>query len=198
MSTNPEPIDLAPPADRIVRLIARVSDDQLDTPTPCEGRSVRQLLGHIVGLSAAFRAAAEKDFGPLTDTDPGSAGWPDAEADWRERLAERLPALVTAWSPQPAWEGMTRVGGIDLPGKVAGVVGLDELTLHGWDLARATGQDYTCDEPTARSLLGFVSGFDPAGTPGMFGPAVALDDEAPVFDRVLARSGRDPRWVPQR
>jgi hypothetical protein len=32
----------------------------------------------------------------------------------------------------------------------------------------------------------------------MFGPAVALDDEAPVFDRVLARSGRNPRWMPQR
>ena len=118
MSTSPGSIDLAPSADRIGRLIARVSDDT-EGPTPCEGRSVRRLLGHVVGLSAAFRAAAEKDFGPLTDTDPGSAGWPDAEADWRERLAERLPALVTAWPPQTAWEGMTRVGWRRPPGNAS-------------------------------------------------------------------------------
>jgi hypothetical protein len=40
---------------------------------------------------------------------------------------------------------MTEVGGNTLPGEVTGVVALDEVVLHGWDLARATGQDYRCD-----------------------------------------------------
>jgi uncharacterized protein (TIGR03086 family) len=190
------PIDLAPAADRIMRLIPLVEDDHLEDPTPCEGRSVRELLGHLTGLSLAFRAAADKDLGPLTDTSPDGNGWPQATGDWHEQLAERLPALVTAWYPQDAWSGDTRVGGVELPGEAAGVVALGELVLHGWDLARAMGQDYVCDEPSAEVLEIYVQGFDPAGTPGMFGPALQPGDDADVFDRVLARTGRDPRWTP--
>ncbi len=37
---------------------------------------------------------------------------------------------------------MTKAGGVDLPGEVAGLVALDELVVHGWDVARATGQAY--------------------------------------------------------
>ncbi|MGH3481552.1 MAG: TIGR03086 family metal-binding protein, partial [Nocardioidaceae bacterium] len=167
----------------------------LDHATPCQGRTVRQLLGHLVGLTAAFRAAANKDFGPLTDTNPDAAGWPDADDGWHATLDRCGPLLVEAWRSPAAWEGMTRAGGVDLPGEVAGLVALDEVVLHGWDLARATGQDYKIDEETAAALLPFVSGFDPAGTPGMFGPAVDTSPDSATFEQVLARAGRDPEWT---
>ena len=32
---------------------------------------------------------------------------------------------------------MTKVAGIDMPNSVAGLVALEELVVHGWDLARA-------------------------------------------------------------
>lgn len=188
------PIDLAPAADRLMGLIPVVGDDRLDDPTPCEGRTVRQLLGHLLGLTLAFRAAAEKDLGPLTDTAPDGNGWPQATDGWRERLAGQLPALVTAWYPEEAWRGSTRVGGVDLPGEAAGVVALGELVLHGWDLARALGEPYECDEESARLLAIYADGFDPAGTPGMFAPAVDVPPDAGAFDAVLARTGRDPAW----
>ena len=191
------PIDLAPSADRIMRLVPGVDDAQLDDPTPCEGYPVSRLLAHMVGFTAAFRAAADKAFGPLTDTSPDEGGWPHLQDDWREVLPERLPALVTAWYARAAWEGMTRAGGVDLPGEVAGVVALSELTLHGWDLARATGQDYHCDDATAAVLATFVEGFDPKGTPGLFGPALEPGPDADTFDRVLARAGRDRGWTPR-
>jgi uncharacterized protein (TIGR03086 family) len=91
---------------------------------------------------------------------------------------------------------MTRAGGIDLPGAIAGLVALGEITLHGWDLARATGQEYDCDDATAIVLEGFVQGFDAGGTPGLFGPAVEAPEGAGPFERALARSGRDPDWSP--
>lgn len=74
---------------------------------------------------------------------------------------------------------------------------LDEVVLHGWDLARATGQEFVLDDATATACLGFVESFDPAGPPGLFGPAVPVPDDAPVMDRLVARAGRDPRWSPR-
>jgi uncharacterized protein (TIGR03086 family) len=192
----PTHIDLDPAGRALLAVVSRVRDTQLRGSTPCQGRTVGELIQHLVGLTVAFRAAADKELGPLTDTSPDQNGWPPLEDGWRTALEEQVPALVQAWRAEQAWDGMTRAGGVDLPGEVAGLVALDELVLHGWDLARSTGQDYRLDEDTAAVCLEFVSGFDAAGTPGMFGPAVPVDGDAPALDRVVARSGRDPAWSP--
>ncbi|RYB95361.1 TIGR03086 family protein [Nocardioides oleivorans] len=187
-------VDLGPAGERLVAVASDVADDQLGAPTPCEGRTVGQLVRHLVGLTLAFRAAADKDFGPLTDTSPDDGSWPDAEPGWREALAAQVPEMTAAWRDPDAWDGMTRAGGVDLPGQVAGLVALDEIVLHGWDLARATGQPYDCDGATADACMAFVGGFEESGTPGLFGPSVSVTDDATPFERVLARSGRDPQW----
>lgn len=186
------PIDLGPAAARVADVANHVTDDRLGDPTPNPGWTVGQLLAHVAGLSLAFTAAAQKDLGPYTDTDPSAGEAPTLEPGWRTTLPERLDRLVEAWRNPAAWDGMTRAGGVDLPGGVAGLVALNELVLHGWDLAVATGQEYRCSDPDAQALLEFADDFDPAGTPGMFGPALDVDDDAPAFHRVLARTGRDP------
>ncbi|MDT0188549.1 TIGR03086 family metal-binding protein [Microbacterium sp. ARD31] len=187
-------VDLGPAGERLLAVTATIGDAQLDSPTPCEGRTVGQMLQHLVGLCVAFRAAGEKDFGPLTDTSPDDAGWPEPQADWRDALSANVEALVAAWRSPESHEGMTRAGGVDLPGEVGVLVALDELVLHGWDVARATGQHYEPDPATTATLQAFVEGFDEGGTPGMFGPALTPGEDASAFDRVLARSGRDPHW----
>jgi uncharacterized protein (TIGR03086 family) len=189
-------VDLAPAGRALLAVVDGTTDSQLELGTPCEGRTVGQLLQHLVGLTVAFRAAADKELGPLTGTAPDGDGWPALEDGWRAALAEQVPALVEAWRSDDAWSGMTQAGGVDLPGEVAGLVALDELVLHGWDLARGTGQDYELDAATAEACLGFVGSFDAGGTPGLFGPAVPVDDAAPVLDRLVARAGRDPGWTP--
>jgi hypothetical protein len=45
-----------------------------------------------------------------------------------------------------------------------------------------------------QACLDHLAQFDPAGTEGMFGPAVPVADDATAFDRVIAGSGRDPAW----
>jgi uncharacterized protein (TIGR03086 family) len=189
-------VDLGDAGHQLLTVVARVRDEQLGHPTPCDGRDVGQLLQHVAGLTAAFRASADKDFGPWTDTDPDANGWPALEPAWREAISARVPALVEAWRSPQAWQGTTRAGGQELPAEVAGLVALDELVLHGWDLARATGQDYVCDDATAQACMQFVGQFDEAGTPGLFGPAVDVGPDATAFEQVLARSGRDPGWAP--
>lgn len=178
-------------------LVAAVADDQLDAPTPCDDTSVARLLDHLVGLSLAFTWAAHK-------TTPADAGPPRSAAehldpDWRSVLPKQLDELAAAWRDPKAWEGMAVAGGITMPSEVMGLVALDELTLHGWDLAMAIGQAFPCDPTSAEAVLGFVTD---AARPenaemrdGIFGPVVKVPEEAPTFDRALGLAGRDPYWT---
>lgn len=88
---------------------------------------------------------------------------------------------------------MSRAGSVDLPGEVAGMVGLNELVLHGWDLARSTGQPFGAQEAHLHSTLALLAALGdspPAGSP--FGPPVPVPDDAPLLDRAVARSGGAP------
>ena len=95
---------------------------------------------------------------------------------------------------------MTRIGGDDTPAGVVGLVLADELAVHGWDVARASGQPYACEPDILAAALSFLQMFAsedaPAGPEVAFGPARTLLDEAPLLDRVVAMAGRDPGWSP--
>lgn len=187
--------DVAGAAQRIAVLADAVRDDQLADPTPCPDYAVRNMLGHLAGLSAAFRDAARKDLGETTGTNPQSAV-PDIDGDWRTTLPAVLDELGAAWREPAAWEGMTQAGGVMLPAAQAGRVVLNELVIHGWDLARATGLPYqpaTADLETSRAMLSAFAE-NPAASP--FGPPVEVPSGAPLLDRVIGLSGRDPSWRP--
>ncbi|WP_329216104.1 TIGR03086 family metal-binding protein [Streptomyces sp. NBC_01485] len=189
--------DLGPQARIIARLAEGVRDEQLADGTPCPDYAVRNLVGHLTGLAVAFRDAARKDLGPTTATPPGTAT-PDIGPDWREALPKALDELADAWRDPAAWTGMTRAGGVDLPGAVAGSVAADELVIHGWDLARATGQEYAPDPAALRASHTFLRAAADEGDDGggIFGPVVPVPEAAPLLDRTVGLSGRDPGWTP--
>lgn len=93
---------------------------------------------------------------------------------------------------------MTAAGGVNLPGDAAGVVALDELVIHGWDLAKATGQPARYDGPGLEAVHGMVQHLRAAGIEGLFGPLVPIPEDAPLLDRILGVAGRDPAWEPPR
>ena len=192
-------IDLRPATDRVTQIVDGVRDDQLDDPTPCTDTPVRDLLNHLLGLTVAFRDAAGKVEGPTTSTPPGKVSDPLPDG-WREQLRTRLDQVAQAWSDPEAWEGITMAGGVELPGEVAGLATLNEVQMHGWDLARATGQPYEVHDELAEAVLPIVTptgdaAADEAARDGMFGPPVDVATDEPVFDRVLGLAGRDPRWT---
>ncbi|MEU0075340.1 TIGR03086 family metal-binding protein [Streptomyces sp. NPDC006332] len=193
--TDPTTFDLGPQARIVARLADGVRDEQLADATPCPDLAVRNLLGHLAGLAVAFRDAARKDMGVTTDTSPNGVV-PDIGPGWREDLAKALDELADAWRYPAAWTGMTRAGGVDLPGAVAAAVAADELVVHGWDLARATGQPYDPDPTALEVSHGFLraaaENSDDGG--GIFGPAVPVPADAPLLDRTVGLSGRDPQW----
>ncbi|MFF4173023.1 TIGR03086 family metal-binding protein [Streptomyces sp. NPDC001744] len=192
-----EPIDLGAAAERVARLAEGIADERLGDPTPCPEYAVRELLAHVAGLSTAFRDAARKRFGPTTDTPPGSS-LPVLPDDWRTALPEALDELVTAWREPGAGEGNTRAGGIELPAPVMGRIALDELLLHGWDLARASGRTYEVSEEELRVSEALLTPADDVSGEGFFGPVVAVPEGAPLLDRVIGLGGRRPDWRPAR
>src|SRR5216683_1279646 len=107
-------IDLAPGAQRLAELVARVSDDELVKPTPCPAYTVGDLIDHVSGLARAFTAAARKERGPYVEQTPsGQAA--RLEPGWRARIPADLQRLARAWGEPGAWTGMTRIAGMDVP-----------------------------------------------------------------------------------
>jgi uncharacterized protein (TIGR03086 family) len=193
------PVNLEPAARRMGDLVSGVSDDLLDAPTPCPEYTLGDLVEHLGGAASAFTGAAAKDLGDATSQGP-SGDSSRLSDDWRSRIPRDLAALADAWRDPDAWTGMTKAGGVDLPGEVAGLVALDELVVHGWDVARATGQPYEVDAASVEAVHGFVAQFSEPGMEdaraGLFGPVVEVPENAPLLDRVIGLTGRDPGWSP--
>ena len=191
-------IDIRPAATQLARVLEGVPDDALDGRTPCEGMTLGQLIGHVDGFAQVFTLTARKDLGEMTATPPAPDD-ADLGAGWQQRAAVHLADLGEAWQADDAWDGMTQAGGVDLPGAVAGRVALDELVVHGWDVAKATGQPFQPDDDHLREIEATVRqlrGDNLGEVPGLFGPAVDVPDDAPMLDRVLGLTGRDPSWSP--
>jgi uncharacterized protein (TIGR03086 family) len=68
-----------------------------------------------------------------------------------------------------------------------------DMVLHGWDLARATGQDETIDPGELEQAFADARKIpDELRVPGIFGPEVKVSEDAPLQDRLLGLLGRDP------
>ena len=157
--------------------MAGVRDDQLPGPTPCTGTSVAAMLDHLLGLTTAFRMAAEK-----VRPERRSVG---RRRQPRDRLAH--PAAGAAGGAGHGVASAGGVGGDDRgrrrvdAGAAMGVVALNEVFVHGWDLAAATGQEYRPDPASVQACLEMVGDrTDATDEPeGLFGPVVPVPDDAP-------------------
>ncbi|HET9858557.1 MAG TPA: TIGR03086 family metal-binding protein [Nocardioidaceae bacterium] len=190
--------DLRPAAREMTRLVDEVRDDQLGDPTPCPRYSLGDLLQHVRGLAEAFTVAGRKEQ-PTGGSKPPAQG--DAAllpADWHGEIAEWLDRLVDTWSDPSAWEGTAWIAGFEAPASAVGVTAANELVVHGWDVARASGQDIRLDDAAlvpAREFVAMMSGPGADEARGQaFGPALPVPDGASTLDEVIAGNGRDPAW----
>jgi uncharacterized protein (TIGR03086 family) len=187
-------LDLEAQAAEVSRIVSGIRADQLTAPTPCAGTPVAGVLDHLVGLTIAFKFGAEK----MPQQGSPRADAKELPAEWQTLLPAQLDALVAAWREPAAWDGLTTVGGTQMPAGAMGVVAASEVLVHGWDLAVATGQPYRADPATAKRCLEFALDLA-AGAPearnAMFGPVIPVAHDAPVFDRLLGLTGRDPEWA---
>lgn len=126
-------------AQRAVPVVRGITDERLADPTPCSEYDVRALTDHLIQVVINFQALAAKknaDFGSVPH-------YTDDAGDWRARFADETATLVKAWAAPGAEEGTS--GTMGLPARTVGHMVLGDLTVHAWDLARATGQEFTPD-----------------------------------------------------
>jgi uncharacterized protein (TIGR03086 family) len=145
-------IELVAATRRRAELIANIGDDQRAPPTPCPNYTLGDLLDHQNGLSQAFTDAATKKL-PEGGTQAQSGKAAHLERDWRTRIPQRSAALAEAWRDPAAWEGMTQAGAVDMPGEIAGLVALNEVIVHGWDITRASGQPYDAEPDQVEACM---------------------------------------------
>jgi uncharacterized protein (TIGR03086 family) len=117
----------------------------------------------------------------------------DLQSEWRDALAGRLERLGEAWADPEAWEGSTDLAGLDLTNAEWGRIALTEVVVHGWDLARATGQKLELPDETVRVCYEHVVVFlkEPP-VPELWGTPVDVPDDASMLDRVVGITGRSP------
>lgn len=182
---------LASCAVEVVRVTRGISPEQLAGPSGCTGWTVRELANHVVlytGHGLEHRALRTRLPDELVMRDF------TAEADWPERYDAQLDRALAAWAKPEAWNGDIDLGGGSaLPaGEIAAML-VAELALHGWDLARATGQDFTLPEDTGAYLLDVVERYaEMYRAYEGFAAATPVGADAPAFTRALATSGRTP------
>jgi uncharacterized protein (TIGR03086 family) len=172
-------------------VLAGVSADQLDDPTPCASWKVRDLVNHIVGGSFFFASATEAG----AFVDGGEA--PDfASGDFVASYDEGSSKAVAAFDAPGAQEKIVKLPFGEFPG--AGFMGLatvDTFT-HAWDLARATGQPTDLDPELAGQLLAqskvVISDAVRGAEPMPFGPEQQAPAGATAADELAAFLGRSP------
>ncbi|MEU8890148.1 TIGR03086 family metal-binding protein [Streptomyces sp. NPDC048442] len=170
-------------------VVRGVDDGQLGARTPCADYAVRDLLNHLFHVVVGFQSLAagkEADFSTTPDYLKGN---------WRDRFTAETALLVTAWAAPGADEGTK--GSMNLPARTVGSMALLDLTVHAWDLARATGQDFTPDEEGVRALGELVTQMGPtARQMNVFADPYPAAEGATPFEELLASTGRRPSWGP--
>ncbi|MFN7149786.1 MAG: TIGR03086 family metal-binding protein [Microthrixaceae bacterium] len=183
-----------------------VTPEQYDEPTPCPPMVVRDLLEHMVMV---IRRVACAGRGESLDSWPIDAA-DVAEGEWASAFRAGAHDVQAAWGDDALLDRPTQLPWGVFSGTEVLDVYTNELTVHTWDLARATGQAPAWDDQVLATSLAAIHAQLPTAdrtlmweaTKAMLPPevpwedpfanAVEVADDAPMIDRLVAWNGRTP------
>ncbi len=167
----------------------RGATGKLDEQTPCDEWTTRRLIDHLLWGQQMFAT------GPSGGTVAPPSGPPPELVgdDPAGQYEEARKATIHAYSQPGVLEGMLNDGTVPVVQMLA-IMFADQL-VHGWDLAKCTGQDTTMPPDLAAAALQVLDGRipDEARGPGKnFKAAVPVPDDSSDQDKLLAYLGRQP------
>lgn len=169
-------------------IVAKVTPDHLDLPTPCSSWKVSDLLDHIVGGSAWFGTMVSGD------ESAGGAAPPLDPATLSSTYAANAAGTLAAFRADGAMGKMLTLPFGEIPGAAFVMIAATDTFIHGWDLAKAIGAPTDLDPALASSLLGAAKVSIPEGfrgpEPAPFGPEIPISEDAHPADKLAAFLGR--------
>ncbi len=166
-------------------LVKGVGDDQWTSPTPCEDWDARHLVRHVQeSIAGATSTAGGEARAPNENDEAGSS---EIVSSWEESASSYRAAIANADLDREVDSGLGKQS-------LAFVLAFPtfDLFLHGWDLARATGQPTQIPDDAAEWIEGTMKQFltDEMRSPQTFGPQQPAPPDADATTRLMAFTGR--------
>ncbi|MEZ0114085.1 uncharacterized protein (TIGR03086 family) [Catenulispora sp. EB89] len=198
-------VDLSSAFDSTMGVLRKVEPQDLARPTPCASWDVRALINHIISAARWWAAMVSGDPGLEAaegadfvggERDGAGARAGARAGDFVAAYEESIRVTLDAFGAPGAAERMVTVPFGEFPGTALAQFAATDQFTHGWDLARALGQDTDLVPELAVALLGLaeVSITDALRGPdteASFGPERAAPDGACAADRLAAYLGRE-------
>jgi uncharacterized protein (TIGR03086 family) len=182
---------LARSLDQTGAIISRTRPAQATLPTPCRSWDVRALVNHVVLDVQHFTATAS---GEKWDAHEGDT----IGEDWTGAYRRAADALVAAWQREGVLDRTLTLPFGDVPATWSVGQQIADLVVHGWDIAKATGQSTDLDPELGQLALDWARenlkpqfrGDEDSGQ--AFGLEVPVPEDAPLHDRLAGFFGRNP------
>jgi uncharacterized protein (TIGR03086 family) len=153
--------------------------DHLEDSTPCDEWDVRTLLNHMLDTQRYFLSSGRGEDASPPSPEPPDILSADPAADFENVQQEMLQVFS---DPEV----------VEKTGPALGIAFADQL-VHGWDVARATGQDAHIPESLAQGAYDTIHGkFTDEQRQGMFKPEIEVGPDASAQEKLLAYTGRSP------
>lgn len=174
--------------DHTGRYVAGVKDDQWQGPTPDDEWDVRTLVNHVVSGNFWVAPLVEgKTIDEVGDRYDGDLLGNDPSAAYQQSAKE----AAAAFNAQGAMQAPCAVSYGPVPGEIYAGHRFIDVLIHGWDLAKATGQDTTLPPELVEAAFEVVEPQkDLLAASGMFGSHVQVPDHADRQTKLLAELGR--------
>jgi uncharacterized protein (TIGR03086 family) len=153
-------------------VVSGVRVDQLHLPTPCDDFDVEQLLGHLLfALDRVVSLGRGETLGVHDEIVTSD--------DWTADLCTRAAAVEAAWTDDARLTADVELPWATMPGADALGVYTNEVIVHTWDLARATGQHVEFDADVVASAMAAIE------------RELPMADRTPIWESFLAVA---PAW----
>jgi len=191
----PNPLQLLERAlDQCGEVIAAISSNQAEWPTPCSEWNVQDLLHHLVVQDLHnFTLVARGN-----NVDP-QAAHATVGADWSTRFADGAVMLMRAWASADLSHQVALPGGGEAPLRSRIGLQIAEFTVHSWDLLKATEVPIVLDPALADQSLAWAQRVmkpEYRGADKSFGPEVRVSIASDSYARLAGWFGRNPGFAP--
>jgi uncharacterized protein (TIGR03086 family) len=176
------------------KILANITPDQLGLATPCASWTVKDVINHIAGNNFWFEAIARDGVAPDR---PDNAAPDVTGGDFLGTFTAGARRAVDAFSADGVLDSTLQLPWSPMPGGAFELMASTDQFVHGWDLAKATGQSTDLDPELAAQFLAFyraalTEAFRGPDVQAPFGALVEVPTSADPVAQLVAFLGRTP------